>query len=87
MSKHQLTHYVVQTNYGTYWAGMNQFTDQIRKAQMYTSVKLAESNVRHAIERHNKNTQYPITSFKVLAVEVVVKNVVNEYTVQKGVKK
>ena len=44
MSKTQTTHYVAKCNFGTYYNGMGQFTDQIRQAKMYNSVKAAVDN-------------------------------------------
>lgn len=39
--KNQTYHYIVQLEDGLYWAGMNTFTDQLRKAQMYNSTTKA----------------------------------------------
>lgn len=78
MSKQQTTHYVAKCNFGTYYNGMNNFTDQIRQAKMYNSVKAAVENVSYAIKKINKTRpdEYKITSFELIEVEVIEHGVV-----------
>jgi hypothetical protein len=78
MSKTQTTHYVAKCNFGTYYNGMGQFTDQIRQAKMYNSVKAAIENVSYAMKKINKTQpdEYKITSFTLIAVEIVERGVV-----------
>lgn len=78
MSKTQTIHYVAKCNFGTYYNGMGQFTDQIRQAKMYNSVKAAIENVSYAMKKINKTQpdEYKITSFTLIAVEIVERGVV-----------
>lgn len=83
MSKNQLFHYVARTNFGSYWAGMNSVTDQIRKAQMYNSVKAIKENVSAALKKYNKSlpTEYQITSFDIIAVQIIEGNIVESVSI------
>ena len=78
MGKNQLFHYVARTNFGAYWAGMNSVTDQIRKAQMYNSVKALKENVAAALRKYNKSLpdEYKITSFDIVSVQIIEGNVI-----------
>ena len=49
--KNQNYHYVAQLESGLYWAGMNTFTDQLRKAQLYNKVSMLKQAVESAIEK------------------------------------
>jgi hypothetical protein len=73
VSKTQTTHYVAKCNFGTYYNGMGNFTDQIRQAKMYNSIKAAAENVAYAIKKINKTQpeEYKITSFELIRVEIV----------------
>lgn len=66
--KDQTYHYIVQLESGMYWAGYNTFTDQIRKARMYNSLKHAHTDALSAIRRNSKT----LTSarYRVLKVEI-----------------
>ena len=68
--KEQKEHLVIISNFGTYWAGLNTWTDQIRKAQFYNSEKKAIEAAKDAIERHNKvrDEEHQITSYKLLTI-------------------
>ncbi len=83
MSKTQTTHYVAKCNFGTYYNGMGNFTDQIRQAKMYNSIKAAAENVAYAIKKINKTQpeEYKITSFELIRVEIVEYGVVETITI------
>lgn len=84
MSKTQTTHYVAKCNFGTYYNGMGNFTDQIRQAKMYNSIKAAAENVAYAIKKINKTQpeEYKITSFELIKVEIVEYGVVETITIE-----
>lgn len=84
MSKTQTTHYVAKCNFGTYYNGMGNFTDQIRQAKMYNSIKAAAENVAYAIKKINKTQpeEYKITSFELIKVEIVEYGVVETITME-----
>lgn len=67
--KDQNFHYIIQTEDGLYWAGYNSFVDQIRKAQMYNSLKMAHKCAIDSIKRSR-----PVSSagmkYRVLKVEI-----------------
>lgn len=66
--KNQNYHYIAQLENGLYWAGMNTFTDQIRKAQMYNSTAKAIEAVEYAIKR---NRAFITTlTYRLLKVEI-----------------
>lgn len=65
--KNQNYHYVVQLGNGVYWAGHNSVTDQIRKAQMYNSLKMAHSAAVDAVKRNSKC--FADTRYRILKVE------------------
>lgn len=46
--------YVVQTEWGNFWCGMGKFDPQLRKAQIFHSLKYAEDVVRRYKERNPK---------------------------------
>jgi hypothetical protein len=83
VSKTQTTHYVAKCNFGTYYNGMGNFTDQIRQAKMYNSIKAAAENVAYAIKKINKTQpeEYKITSFELIRVEIVEYGVVETITI------
>lgn len=68
--KDQNYHYVVQLENGEYWAGYNTFTDQIRKAQLYNSLKMAHTAAVDSIKRHFK--PFVGTKYRVVKIEVKV---------------
>ena len=84
MSKNQLAHYVAKSNFGAYYNGMGNFTDQIRQAKMYNSVKAAIDNVTNAIQKINKGKpdEYKITSFELIEVVIVEKGVVDTIKIE-----
>ncbi len=75
MSRVQKEHYIGMNDQGLYWAGMNTWTDQIRKAKQYNSLKLAHEHIREAVERSNQWLHPPINSYTILTVEI---NILNE---------
>lgn len=70
--KDQNKHFVIVTNYGTYWAGYNTFTDQLRKAQFYNSEKHAHTAAADAIRRYNKHVSdaRKIQDYMLLVIEI-----------------
>ena len=66
--KNQNYHYIAQLENGLYWAGMNTFTDQIRKAQMYNSTAKAVEAVECAIKRNRAFITTP--TYRLLKVEI-----------------
>jgi hypothetical protein len=84
MSKHQIAHYVAKSNFGGYYNGMGNFTDQIRQAKMYNSVKAAIDNVTNAIQKINKGKpdEHKITSFELVEVVIVEKGIVDTINIQ-----
>ena len=66
--KNQTYHYIVQLEDGLYWAGMNTFTDQLRKAQMYNSTTKAIEAIEHAIKRNR--AFLTTTTYRLLKVEI-----------------
>jgi hypothetical protein len=66
--KDQNYHYIVQLESGMYWAGYNTFTDQIRKARMYNSLKRAHTDALDSIRRNRKTLTS--TRYRVLKVEI-----------------
>ena len=62
---------------------MGNFTDQIRQAKMYNSIKAAAENVAYAIKKINKTQpeEYKITSFELIRVEIVEYGVVETITI------
>lgn len=71
--KNQDRHYIIETNFGTYWAGYNTFVDQIRKAQLYNIPKRAHEAAKDAIKRANRFTAegHKITSYRLIEVQLV----------------
>ena len=67
--KNQNYPYVIQLENGEYWAGCNRFTDQIRKAQLYNSLKMAHSCAIDSIKRNR-----PVSSvgmkYRVIKIEI-----------------
>jgi len=74
MSKAQTTHYIGMNDQGLYWAGYNTWTDQIRKAKQYNSLKLAHEYVREAVIRSNQWLHPPINSYTILTIEMNILN-------------
>ena len=70
MSKAQSVHFIGMDDQGRYWSGYNTWTDQIRKAKQYNSIKLAHEYVREAVERCNQWSHPPIQSYTILTVEI-----------------
>ena len=70
MSKAQTTHYIGMNDQGLYWAGYNIWTDQIRKAKQYNSLKHAQEHIREAVVRSNQWSHPPINSYTILTVEI-----------------
>lgn len=77
MAKDQAFHYVVVFDGypDGFWGGYNTIVDQIRKAKLYNSEKMAHQSAKDAIKRLNyyvKETspQY-IRKYKLLKVELV----------------
>lgn len=69
--KDQTYHYVVQTEDGLYWGGNNIFVDQIRKALMYNSLKMAHKCAIDSIKR-NRRASSAGMKYRVLKVEIKV---------------
>ena len=67
--KDQKYHFVVQRDDGMYWAGHNTFVDQIRKAQMYNSLKMAHECAIDSIKRHRPASSAGM-KYRVLKVEL-----------------
>ena len=67
--KNQHFHYVIQTDDGLYWAGYNKFTDQIRKAMMYNSLKMAHKCASDSIKR-NRPASSAGMKYRVVTVEI-----------------
>ena len=67
--KNQDYHYVIQLENGEYWAGYNRFTDQIRKAQLYNSLKMAHSCAIDFIKR-NRPVSSAGMKYRVIKVEI-----------------
>lgn len=70
MSKAQTTHYIGMNDQGMYWAGYNTWTDQIRKAKQYNSLKAAHEFIHEAVVRCNQWSHPPINSYTILTVEI-----------------
>ncbi len=69
--KTQNFHYVIQLDNGLYWAGYNKFTDQIRKAQLYNSLKMAHSCAIDSIKRHRPASSAEM-KYRVIKIEIKV---------------
>ena len=69
--KDQNYHFVIQIDNGLYWAGYNKFTDQIRKAQLYNSWKMAHSCAIDSIKRHRPASSAGM-KYRVIKVEIKV---------------
>lgn len=67
--KDQNFHYIIQTENGLYWAGYNKFVDQIRKAQMYNSLKMAHKCAIDSIKR-NRPASSAGMKYRVLKIEI-----------------
>ena len=70
MSKAQTVHYIGMNDQGMYWAGYNTWTDQIRKAKQYNSLKAAHEFIHEAVVRCNQWSHPPINSYTILTVEI-----------------
>jgi len=66
--KDQNFHYIIQLDDGTYWAGYNTFVDQIRKAMLYNSYKMAESCAIDSIKRRRPSRIG--TKYRILTIEI-----------------
>ena len=67
--KNQNYHYVIQLENGEYWGGHNTFTDQIRKAQLYNSLKMAHSCAIDSIKR-NRPVSSAGMKYRVIKIEI-----------------
>ena len=67
--KTQNYHYVIQTEDGLYWAGYNTFVDQIRKAQLYNSLKMVHKCAIESIKRSRPASSAGM-KYRVLKVEI-----------------
>ena len=66
--KDQNYHFIIQLDNGLYWAGYN-FVDQIRKAKMYNSLKMAHKCAIDSIKR-NRPASSAGMKYRVLKVEI-----------------
>ena len=69
--KNQNYHYIIQLDNGLYWAGYNSFVDQIRKAKMYNSLKIAHECAIDSIKRYRPASSVGM-KYRVLRVEIIV---------------
>lgn len=67
--KNQNFHYIVQREDGMYWAGYNTFVDQIRKAQMYNSWKMANKCAIESIKRSRPASSAGMR-YRIIKVEI-----------------
>lgn len=68
--------YVIIFDDGTYWCGYNQTDKQLRKAKIYTSLKMAVSVAKECIGRKSVISRNDIQGYKILEVEL---KVIGEY--------
>lgn len=71
MSKNQKQHYIIQFSIDgqwieCFWAGMNNYTDQWRKAKMYNSTRYAHEAAHDAI----KNVVRTADNYRLIVVEI-----------------
>ena len=66
------TGYVVRNSTGLYFIGMNQVSDQLRKAKIYHSIRYAEesmNDLNNAQRKFNMPSKTP-RDFKIIKVEI-----------------
>ena len=66
------TGYVVRNSAGLYFIGMNQVSDQLRKAKIYHSIRYAEesmNDLNNAQRKFNMPSKTP-RDFKIIKVEI-----------------
>lgn len=67
------TGYVVKNSTGLYFSGMNQVSDQLRKAKIYHSIKYAEQTM-NSLNSNQRKFNIPFKNprdFKIVKVEIV----------------
>ena len=74
---------LIKNNLGTYWAGLNTWTDQIRKAQFYTSEKKAHEAAISAINKNNvsRPKELMITDYTLVTVSINVESETNSFSI------
>ena len=68
MMKDQSYHYVFQLENGLYWAGY-ELVDQLRKAKLYNSLKMAKEQGIAAVKR-NRPISSVGTKYRLLMIEI-----------------
>ena len=58
-------YYVVQFDNGCYWTGYNNYSDQVRLARIYTSIKYCKESADNAVERLPHVNSYKIIEIKI----------------------
>lgn len=73
--------YVIRFNTGVYWCGLNTVSSQLRKAKIYTSIKMADDAALDALKRYDfvkildTKEHLKATEYNICEVELNIKGI------------
>lgn len=78
--------YVIQFNNGLYWCGYNSVSSQLRKAKIYTNIKMVKDSANEALKRyklgkitvHDSKISDKPDTFNILSVSLVVTGIMHD---------
>lgn len=66
-------YYVIRFDNGAYWTGYNNYSDQVRLARIYTSIKHCRESAEDAVKRLSH-----VNSYKIIEIKIDIIGEVNE---------